>query len=954
WIGIPLFDGETTLGLITLSCDRPDAYSNGITDTLSLFGSHATVALQKADLFESARRRIRDLEILNTIVHDMNSLVEVTAQDLFETVVRQVAENLGCSHATIFLKRRAGGEDRLVPQATFGDEGDRIKDRSFGLDEGLAGWAFTTGQADVLDDARKDPRFADARQHQEKPRSMVVAPVMSGSSVIGVLTADQDEFAWFDEHNKRLLTAIGHHVGLIAERQDLLDELRRRRKAQIAAVTDITDAVAKAQDLQTILETILAWCMVLLRGTQLGTIRLLEPGSRRLKLEAVKIAEGTISRDDFPDMRVGEGIMGWVAKQKRPALVPDVRTDERYIRRIEGILSALAVPIRDDDEIVGVLNLEHPRRAFRKEDRNSAEAIAGLASVAYRSAILRRRIEAQQDAEIEAIKEIATAITIGEPQRHLALHSIVEKLVDLMGKEDLAVVVRLLSDDRQVLRAEAWTKDRTLPGFEIELPIDRGVTGWVAREGKTALVPNTRENVRYVSGLSEAQSELAVPMVASGQVIGVLNIESPRLGAFDERDIKFAEAIASLAVVAIDNARLYETLALRSEKLEDLYEVSTEVSSLLKLREAAKLIAESANRLLESDAATLYTFPANSSDLGPGIHVEQDGDMEVGIEPPADDEWLEGLFTLGQVGGWSSQLDQNTDPRTEGSTWVIPLLYSGERLGVLYLHYSELNDPKEEYPGIAQLFGVQAAIAIKNAREFAEARNRVKMEKWAELGKLAGSFAHRLGNKGGMIRVKTRELSGLFSDLPDMGKRIQAQEAAELIQLSTTYLLELSNLLLKPSRASRASRTPTDLKLLLNSAIRHASISKDVTIRVSLPDALPKIPANRVFRELFLEIILNAVEAMKARPKKTLEITADIDADFVFLHFEDTGIGLGPGDKQHIFKLFASGAGKSEDTGHRGFGLWWVRTFLKDIGGEISVTSSPGQGSTFTLRLPRT
>ncbi|MEM7353183.1 MAG: GAF domain-containing protein, partial [Acidobacteriota bacterium] len=47
WIGIPLFDGETTLGLITLSCDRPDAYSNGITDTLSLFGSHATVALQK-------------------------------------------------------------------------------------------------------------------------------------------------------------------------------------------------------------------------------------------------------------------------------------------------------------------------------------------------------------------------------------------------------------------------------------------------------------------------------------------------------------------------------------------------------------------------------------------------------------------------------------------------------------------------------------------------------------------------------------------------------------------------------------------------------------------------------------------------------------------------------------------------------------------------------------------
>ncbi|WP_324717080.1 sensor domain-containing diguanylate cyclase [Carboxydochorda subterranea] len=85
---------------------------------------------------------------------------------------------------------------------------------------------------------------------------------------------------------------------------------------------------------------------------------------------------------------------------------------------------------------------------------------------------------------------------------------------------------------------------------------DQGITGFVARTGLAVRVDDVRRDPRYVPGIRECMSEVAVPIRIKGRVLGVLNVESPRLSAFTEEDEQVLQAIADQAAVAIQNARL--------------------------------------------------------------------------------------------------------------------------------------------------------------------------------------------------------------------------------------------------------------------------------------------------------------------------------------------------------------------------------------------------------------
>ena len=133
------------------------------------------------------------------------------------------------------------------------------------------------------------------------------------------------------------------------------------------------------------------------------------------------------------------------------------------------------------------------------------------------------------------------------------------------------------------------------------MSVQEGITGWVVRGRKPALVPDVRQDARYVAFLAGTRSELAVPLFKGDQVLGVLNIEHPRVDAFTQSDVELAKAIAGLAVVAIENARLYEQ---RIQDLSALIEVNRAIPSQ-DIGEITRLISENAARLTEAENCTL-------------------------------------------------------------------------------------------------------------------------------------------------------------------------------------------------------------------------------------------------------------------------------------------------------------------------------------------------------------
>jgi GAF domain-containing protein len=493
-------------------------------------------------------------------------------------------------------------------------------------------------------------------------------------------------------------------------------------------------------------------------------------------------------------------------------------------------------------------------------------------------------------------------------------------------------------------------------------------------------------------------SWVGVPMIAGDAVLGVIATYHKTLDyVYTRDDQEILSLLANQAAVALENARLYadleertQQLQKRTQELEDrtrqvlernrqlaaLQAIGVKMTSQLDLTEVLGSITEQANAIMSASFATLFPYDAAQDQFEAGYRK---GHADVEPSIPSNSGFTARIVKTRQPMFVEDALNEPGVKRTfiEGkgvkSFAAVPLIMKDKVLGVLYVNYLATHTFSSDERETLSLLGNQAAVAIENARLYTEMeqrvvertqawqtardeaavaeRKRLDAEKWAELGKTAGSLAHRIGNKGGIIRVSIGDVK---DRLREQGIQDEVLlEKVETIARNNEYLLEMSDLLFKPVQASTAETTRMSLGLLLAEAIKSAEIPQEVQVEVGAGvSLLPDVPANRSFVEVFTEIIINALTAMEASPQKVLTIDGRVVNDSVEISFADTGSGI-PDDKlERLFDLFTQLSDKPIGAGRRGFGLWWVRSFLSSIGGEIMGKSELDSGSVFTIRLP--
>jgi signal transduction histidine kinase len=142
---------------------------------------------------------------------------------------------------------------------------------------------------------------------------------------------------------------------------------------------------------------------------------------------------------------------------------------------------------------------------------------------------------------------------------------------------------------------------------------------------------------------------------------------------------------------------------------------------------------------------------------------------------------------------------------------------------------------------------------------------------------------------------------------------------------------------------------------MLKDAIRVANVPRNVDVVMVFDKSLPKVQTKRLLVDVFVELTTNAINAMSGSTVKRLEIGSRAsDAGFVEVWFKDTGRGIAKKELDRVFDLFYTTAEKKEaaEGVSKGFGLWWIKTFLNSQGGQIAVESDLGKGTTFQMRLP--
>ena len=255
--------------------------------------------------------------------------------------------------------------------------------------------------------------------------------------------------------------------------------------------------------------------------------------------------------------------MGTAAATREVVFVPDVSRDPRYVSFFPGVVAELALPLVNQDRLVGVLNIEGPAAApFTPAARTALQVLASHLAVAIENATLYRetRWYAGLLATLHEIgKETSSILDLDVLLQRLA--EIVRRVVDY---ETFGIL--LLDEDRQELVLRKAVNFGA--GLErTRIKVSEGLCGAAVRSREPILVGDVRQDPRYVGLVAETRSELVVPLVHKDRVIGVLDLESPQLDRFNERHVKVLTPLASQVAIAIENARLYDEIVRNDKRL---------------------------------------------------------------------------------------------------------------------------------------------------------------------------------------------------------------------------------------------------------------------------------------------------------------------------------------------------------------------------------------------------
>ncbi len=263
--------------------------------------------------------------------------------------------------------------------------------------KGILGKVVETGEPAHVPDARTDPRALSDIIQELGVRNMLLAPLRMGNRVLGVILADSRlSGERFTDDDIQLLGVLGSLAAVTEENAALIARLKVK-SSRLAALLEVGQALNSTFDLKDILQLILDKAISLTSAAG-GSVILVDAAGERLDILAAQgLSQTTV---ESLKLEIGQGITGWVAREKRPLLVRDVRLDARYVQANEDVRSELAVPMLDAQEVIGVINVDaHAVNAFGEDDEALLGTFAGMASVAIRNARLFASLRASSASE---------------------------------------------------------------------------------------------------------------------------------------------------------------------------------------------------------------------------------------------------------------------------------------------------------------------------------------------------------------------------------------------------------------------------------------------------------------------------------------------------------------------------------------------------------------------------
>src|ERR1700737_2100736 len=261
----------------------------------------------------------------------------------------------------------------------------------------------------------------------------------------------------------------------------------------------------------------------------------------------------------------GQGITGTAAAAGPSVRVGNTATDPRYINAIENVRSELAVPLMLQNRCIGVLDIQSRHLDYFTPDQQSIlTLLASRLAIAIENARLFQKVRMQADTLLllnEVSRETGSILDVEELLRRAA-----EQTKRVIDYQILSIL--LYDEEQKAFRHRLDVKHGQRVQGKLRAAASEGIVGAAATLKEPVLVPDVSADTRYLMVNPETRSELAIPMMHKGKVIGVLDLESPQLNYFTEDHVQTLSILAANLAVSLENARLYEQVARDEARLE--------------------------------------------------------------------------------------------------------------------------------------------------------------------------------------------------------------------------------------------------------------------------------------------------------------------------------------------------------------------------------------------------
>jgi phosphoserine phosphatase RsbU/P len=516
--------------------------------------------------------------------------------------------------------------------------------------------------------------------------------------------------------------------------------LKNWRFEQLALVRSVSFQIANVLDLDELARRVTGLILNTFKYYYVA-IFTLAPGASVLQFRASArspscCGEGESPSPGFP-VALGEGIVGYVAQtgQELVAGKVDREPQFRYIELLPETRSEVALPLKSGSRVLGVLDIQSDQSgAFHDIDMLVLRSLADNISLAVEGARLYSAIQHRAE-------QIATAAEIGRSITSiLDLDELVKEVVSTIHKRFGYPFVHVFTvhPGRRKIFFQAGSGARSIAMQALETSFDlddpQGIIPQVARSGAILLANDVSQEPLYRAGGVPPEvtcSEIAIPLVSAGEVLGVLDIQSSLCNAFEEDDRSLLETLAGNIAVAMRNALLYRSERWRRQVAESLRDVAGLLSSNAVLDRLLDSILAELERILPCEIAGIWLLEEDSTGfkLAAVRGLSQDSFQSLShLDPLAEGCLARALQASLPIirspqdppGPFASLLGADG----AYSAVAAPLRVNNKSLGVLALGHHNLNRYGHEAQGLTMAFASYVAVAIENAHLFASSQEQ--------------------------------------------------------------------------------------------------------------------------------------------------------------------------------------------------------------------------------------